>query len=133
MAEIQFKKSDFSGLGLGIATVIVSKFLASPKAFPLFLGLGLIVTALPFIFRMINETRISEEKEEMFLEFSRNLVESVKTGTPISKSIINIANKDYGVLSPHIEKLANQISLGIPLNQALKILSKDINNRSISR
>jgi archaeal flagellar protein FlaJ len=133
MAEIQFKKTDFSGLGLGLIVVIVSKFLVSPKAFPLFLGIGLIVAALPFIFRMINETRISAEKEEMFLEFSRNLVESVKTGTPISKSIINIANKNYGVLSPHVKKLANQISLGIPLNQALKTLSKDINNRAISR
>jgi archaeal flagellar protein FlaJ len=133
MVDIQFKKSDFSGLGLGLIIVIVSKFIVSAKAFPLFLGIGLIVAALPFIFRMINETRISEEKEEMFLEFSRNLVESVKTGTPISKSIINIANKNYGVLSPHVKKLANQISLGIPLNQALKILSKDINNRAISR
>ncbi len=133
MTEIQFKKSDFSGLGLGLLIVIVAKILASDTSFPLFLGIGLIITALPFIFRMINETRISKEKEEMFLEFSRNLVESVKTGTPISKSIINIANKDYGVLSPHVKKLANQISLGIPLNQALKILSRDINNKAISR
>jgi len=133
MASIEFKKSDFSGLGFGIIVIIASKFLVSDKSFPLFLGLGLMVTALPFILRMINETRISQQKEEMFLEFSRNLVESVKTGTPISKSIINIANKDYGVLSPHVKKLANQISLGIPLNQALKILSKDINNKAISR
>ena len=69
----------------------------------------------------------------MFLEFARSLVESVKTGTPISRSIVNVRNKPYGVLSPHIKKLANQISLGIPLSMALQIFSKDINNRTISR
>ena len=29
----------------------------------------------------------------MFLEFARNLVESVKSGTPISRSILNIRKK----------------------------------------
>ena len=81
----------------------------------------------------MNEVKVATEKEEMFLEFSRNLVESVKTGTPISKSIINMKTKDYGVLTKHIGKLANQISLGIPLNNALNVFAKDINNKSISR
>ena len=42
-------------------------------------------------------------------------------------------NKPYGVLSEHIKKLANQIYLGIPLGIALKVFSKDINNKTISR
>lgn len=133
MNEINFKKTDFYSAGIGLLIIIVSKFIVSNKLFPLFLGVGAIIIAIPFIFRMITETKNAEEKEEMFLEFSRNLVESVKTGTPISKSIVNIALKDYGVLSPHIRKLANQISLGIPLNQALRIFAKDVNNRSITR
>ncbi|MBA7704963.1 hypothetical protein ES703_113786 [subsurface metagenome] len=60
-------------------------------------------------------------------------MESVKTGTPISKSIINIRDKSYGILSDNVKKLANQISLGIPLNFALKVFSKDVNNKTISR
>ena len=69
----------------------------------------------------------------MFLEFCRSLAESVKTGTPISKSIINIKDKPYGVLSGNIKKLANQISLGIPLSTALQVFSRDVNNRTVSR
>ncbi len=69
----------------------------------------------------------------MFLEFARNLVESVKTGTPISKSIINVRDKPYGVLSENIKKLANQISLGVPLSFALQTFSKDVKNQTISR
>jgi len=69
----------------------------------------------------------------MFLEFARNLVESVKTGTPISRSIVNVKEKQYGALSEHVKKLANQINMGIPLTTALEVFSKDANNKTISR
>jgi flagellar protein FlaJ len=46
---------------------------------------------------------------------------------------LNIRNKPFGVLSPHIKKLANQISLGIPLNMALQTFSRDVNNKTVSR
>jgi len=67
------------------------------------------------------------------LEFSRNLAESVATGTPISKSIINMRSKNYGALSPFIQKLANQISIGIPVSKALEIFANDVGNPVISR
>jgi flagellar protein FlaJ len=95
--------------------------------------MGVILGVLPFVFSTVRETKTENEKEEMFLEFARNLAESGKTGIPISKSIINMKNKPYGVLSEHIKKLANQIYLGIPLGIALKVFSKDINNKTISR
>jgi flagellar protein FlaJ len=103
------------------------------KVFFLIFGIGVLVGIFPFVFSIVQETKIATEKEEMFLEFARNLVESVKTGTPVSKSIINIKNKSYGVLSENIKKLANQISLGIPLSFALSIFAKDVNNKTISR
>jgi archaeal flagellar protein FlaJ len=133
MKESFFKKSDFSGAFLGLAIIVLSRLLLDLKLFPLFLGIGVVISFLPFVFRVISENKHSDEKEEMFLEFSRNLVESVKTGTPISKSIINLATKDYGSLTPHVRKLANQISLGIPINHSLKVFSKEVNNKSISR
>jgi flagellar protein FlaJ len=83
-------------------------------------------------------TLLLESKEErdndlMFLEFARDLVEGVKSGTPISKSIINVKTKDYGTLSVHIQKLANQIALGIPVKDALEIFARDVNSSVISR
>ena len=97
------------------------------------MGSGVIAGMLPFILQIMRESRNSAEKEQMFLEFARNLVESVKTGTPISKSIVNMKGKPYGVLSPHVNKLANQIYMGIPLSLALQVFSKDVNNKTISR
>jgi len=121
-----------TSIGIIIIALAVSVFLEA-KFFLLLIGLGIISIILPFVIRILEENRDQKEKEEMFIEFTRNLVESVKTGTPVSKSIINIKNKDYGVLGPHINKLANQISLGIPLSQAFQTFSKDIGNKTVSR
>lgn len=97
------------------------------------LGIGLGILFLPFVIGVILENRKDQDMAEMFLEFSRNLAESVATGTPVSKSIINMKKKNFGSLSPHVEKLANQISLGIPVGKALETFASDIGNSVISR
>lgn len=130
---MELTKFHWIGLGIGVGIVLLSFAFMSTKVFYLMIGIGIIVGAFPFVFSTIQETKVTSEKEEMFLEFSRNLVESVKTGTPISKSIINMKNKYYGVLSDNVKKLGNQISLGIPLNTALQTFAKDVQNKTISR
>jgi len=130
---MELKKGHWVGFGIGIAIIIGSLFFVNTRFFFFFVGIGVLSAAAPFILAIVRETNINAEKEEMFLEFSRNLVESVKAGTPISKSIINVRDKPYGVLSENIRKLANQISLGVPLETALQTFSKDVNNKTISR
>ncbi len=130
---MELKKIHHIGLIAGGVIVALSFIAFNTNFFFFIIGVGIIVGVSPFVISIINESRVAGEKEDMFLEFSRNLVESVKTGTPISKSIINMRGKSYGVLSQHVDKLANQISLGIPLNIALSVFSRDINNRNISR
>ena len=121
--------------GVIIAALIIgsSFFAYGTNWFALIIGIGVIIGILPFVISVIIETQITNEKEEMFLEFARNLVESVKAGTPISRSIVNVKDKSYGVLSENVQKLANQISLGIPLNKALQTFANDVNNNTISR
>jgi len=96
-------------------------------------GLAVAVLLLPWILSIVTQGNKEQAINEMFLEFSRNLAESVNTGTPISKSIINMKNKNFGPLSPHIEKLANQIALGIPVNKALHVFATDVGSSVISR
>ncbi len=130
---MELRNIHFVGMGFGSVIIVVSLFLMGTKLFFLVLGGGILIIASPFVLTAVNETRMENEKEEMFLEFTRNLVESVKTGTPISKSIVNIKDKSFGVLGENIKKLANQISLGIPINNALQTFSKDVDNRTVSR
>jgi flagellar protein FlaJ len=130
---MELKTIHWTGIGLGLTMIIISLFFIGTRFFFFLLGLGFLITASPFVFSVIQETKIAAEKEDMFLEFARNLVESVKTGTPINKAIVNVRNKPYGVLSEHVKKLANQITLGIPLSRALQTFAHDINNPTISR
>ncbi len=130
---MELRKIHFIGIGLSILVIAGAFLLSGTKIFFFLIGTGVLIGVLPFVISLINETREENEKEEMFLEFTRNLVESVKTGTPISKSIINLKDKAYGVLGDNIKKLANQISLGIPLNSALQVFAKDVNNKTVSR
>ncbi len=130
---MRMKKSNWIGIGIGLVVMGLSFLILNTRFFFFVLGMGVLIIVSPFVIALIRESRDSNEKEQMFLEFSRNLVESVKAGTPISKSIINVKDKPYGVLSENIRKLANQISLGIPLNQALRTFSRDMKNKTISR
>lgn len=135
---MKINKIHYSGIFIGILLIIISlslmQFNIINMDYVVFIsGIGILIIAAPFVVSIINSSKIESEKEDMFLEFARNLVESVKTGTPVSKSIINNSNKSYGVLTEHVKKLANQISIGIPLGIALQIFSKDVNNKKISR
>src|SRR3989344_2135675 len=107
---MKIKKIHMIGGIAGILMAIGGFFIffkSNPEAFYFILGLSFITIALPFVASLMIENKKEKDNNEMFLEFSRNLVESVKAGTPISKSIINLRYKNYGSLSPNIEKLAN--------------------------
>ncbi len=108
-------------------------FFLGEDMFLFLLGIGLAILLLPFLLTIIVEGNREKEKNEMFLEFSRNLAESVKTGTPISTSIINMKDKNLGSLTPHVNKLANQISLGIPLSKALGTFAIEVKSNTIRR
>jgi len=130
---MEIKKIHWIGIGAALAIILTSLLLINTRFFFFIFGIGILIGALPFVLSIVKETRVAAEKEEMFLEFARNLVESVKTGTPISKSIIHVKGKFYGVLSENIKKLANQIALGIPLSVALQTFANDVKNKTISR
>lgn len=130
---MELKKVDLMIVGLGIAVAALSFIFLKSKFFFFIFGFGVLVLVSPFVYNVIRANKVSVQKEEMFLEFARNLVESVNTGTPISKTIVNMKKKPFGVLSPHVEKLANQITMGIPLSTALQVFARDLNNKTISR
>ena len=96
-------------------------------------GTGILIMLLPFVIFSVIENKTQREKDDMFLEFSRNLVESVESGIPISKAIAGMKAKNFGKLSIHIEKLANQIQLGIPLQKALETFAYDTKSPTIIR
>ncbi|MDO8508461.1 MAG: type II secretion system F family protein [Nanoarchaeota archaeon] len=134
---MEFKRMHWFGIiaaAVLIAVDIIYYVIRKDANLLLFLlGISAMILFLPFIIGIVLENKKEQEITEMFLEFSRNLAESVATGTPISKSIINIKKKNYGELTPHIEKLANQISLGIPVGRALETFASDVGSNVVNR
>ena len=116
-----------------IIVVLAYIFLRGTDLFYFILGISFVIAGLPFFIYLIVETNKTKEKERIFLEFARNLVENVKAGTPISKSVVNVTSKDYGDLNSHVQKLANQIALGIPVKTALQTFARDIDSPTITR
>ena len=127
-------KKHWIGIAIGLVMLILTfAFFSGQKILYFLIGISVLVGAIPFITSLTLEVGREKEKEQMFLEFARSLVESVKVGTPISRSIIQMRNKDFGSLTPNIKKLANQIALGIPVRQAFEVFAVDIDNKVISR
>ncbi len=128
------KKIQIIGLLIAFVLVVLNfLFLMQTKLFFFVLGIAVVIALLPFFASFIIESGREKDKEEKFLEFARNISENVKSGIAITKSILILADKDYGSLSVNVKKLANQIRIGIPFRKAFKIFASDTKNRIISR
>jgi archaeal flagellar protein FlaJ len=96
----------------------------------------LIAIAIAGIFPLMSFLKgLNDQKqiELKFLEFIRSISGDVRSGIPISKSIFYSKDKDYGVLTPYIDKLASQIEIGIPFHTSFMTFSRDTDNKVIKR
>ena len=132
--KFKIKKAEIVGIILALILVLLDYLFFREDVFFYFvIGIAFVIAAGPFLVYVVIEVNIEKEKEEKFLEFSRDLVEGVRSGVTISKSVLNLQDKDYGALSIHVKKMANQISLGIPVRESLDTFAKDIGNKTIIR
>jgi len=131
---MKFEKMHWLGGGVGLMGMLASILIFGVTNMGYFLlVISLIVGILPFMITFLLGQTKQKEKEEKFLEFVRDLVETVRSGTPISKAIMNLRNRNYGSLTKHVQKLANQLSIGITLTVALENFARDTKSKVISR
>src|SRR3989338_7377390 len=95
--------------------------------------LSLALVGLPIFLKFLNDNKKQKLIEIEWLEYISALVDGVRSGLPITQSIINLKDKDFGYLTEHTRKLANQIEWGIPITNAFLTLAKDTGNRVIKR
>lgn len=101
--------------------------------FWLFLIISINIGWANFWIDFLKENKRQKNIEEKFLEFIRNVGESVKTGVPIPKGILQVSDKDYGALTPYVKKLANQVEWGMPMHKSLIVFADDTENKVIKR
>ena len=82
---MRLKKMHYIGISFGMVVLAVAVyifFILKDKNLSFFLmGISCSVIILPFIIGLMIENRKEQDVAEMFLEFSRNLAESVATGS----------------------------------------------------
>ena len=119
-------------IGIFIILINVLFLLKTRWTYSLFI-VALTISGIPFLIDFLNENKRQKEIEVMFLEFSRALVESVKSGISIPQAIKIISKNDFGALSPYIKKLANQLEWGVSIKQAFTFFGHDTKNINIQR
>jgi archaeal flagellar protein FlaJ len=131
---MQFKQEYFIGISLGAVVLTFDIiYLYGTRWFFAALILAVNIGWLQFWLDFFKEIGRQKEVEQKFLEYVRALVSNVKSGLTIPGAIVHISEGDYGALTPHVRKLSNQISWGIPVHDALFIFAKDTKNSVIKR
>lgn len=71
--------------------------------------------------------------EEKFPEFLRNLSEAQRSGINLSQAIYMARRTDYGPLSREIERMADQISWGIPFPKVIEHMENRLSESTLMK
>jgi len=71
--------------------------------------------------------------DNIFPDFVRDLAESRRAGMTFTKAILFASKGNYGILTPEIQKISQQVSWGASVTDALFAFSNRVRTKSISR
>ena len=113
----------------GMAAIPVMLFLV-PISVPMYykLAIGLVIAAMPAAIFQMKQSKKKQAAEKMLPSFVLDLAEIRKTGLAPEKCIEQLSNRNYGELSKHVQRMASQVSWGVPLNKVLKDFGRDLNS-----
>ncbi len=87
------------------------------------------------IFGMYEYLRVRKvyKIDTIFPDFVRDLAESRRAGMTFTKAILFASKGNYGILTPEIQKISQQVSWGSSVTDALISFSERVQTRSIKR
>ncbi|MBI2084289.1 MAG: type II secretion system F family protein [Candidatus Aenigmarchaeota archaeon] len=113
-------------IGVSAALIIVGLISADSGILGNSIILSTFIIAAPILFVRYKQFRELKEMEEKFPSFLRDLIESIKAGLPLHKAIVNASKINYGSLSSEVNRMANQISWGVPVDKVLRQFSERV-------
>jgi len=90
--------------------------------------LATVVGTVPYVILSYLEFQKIKAIEEEIPNFLLDLSESLKTGMSLPDGIRQGARTDYGKLTPEIKKISDQMSWGLPLQDAMENFSRRLRN-----
>jgi len=86
-----------------------------------------------FGFYMLIHAKRIQKIDAIFPDFVRDLAESRRAGMTFTKAIVFAAKGNYGILTGEIQKIAQQVSWGSSVEDALSAFGQRVHTRTIQR
>ena len=122
--------------GVGALIIVAFTFLflrETPALFATLLLVAAVVLFAPLgIIKYAEVTKVKQH-EEAFPQFISDMVKSVRSGMTLPQAIRNLAENEYGALTPQVRKLNAQLEWGIPFSTSFLNFTKETKSRLIQR
>ena len=114
----------------GASAIAIPVLYFMPLDIPVYirLAIGLAISTSAAAVINIIESRKKQAMENVLPSFISDLAEIRKTGLSPEKGIQILSNRNYGILSRSIKRMANQLSWGVPLSKVMQDFGKDVNS-----
>ena len=120
--------------GFAIAIVLAIAFSSNFPVSANLIFLGMMMLIVPYAVYNFLEFRKTRLYEKEFPNLLRDLAESQRAGLTILQSIRLVSKSNYGSLTPHVEKMATQLSWNVPLDSVLDGFARSVGqSRVITR
>lgn len=74
-----------------------------------------------------------ENARKRISDFLRDLSEYTMYGTPLSEAVLLVSRNDYGALNPEVRSLVSSVSVGTPVEEALRHFGDSLKDPEIQR
>lgn len=114
----------------GASAIAIPVLYFMPLDIPVYIRLAIgfaISTSAAAVINII-ESRKKQAMENILPSFINDLAEIRKTGLSPEKGIQILSNRNYGILSRSIKRMANQLSWGVPLSKVMQDFGKGVNS-----
>ncbi len=82
--------------------------------------------------RRSRNSKIADARKRVS-DFLRDLSEYTMYGTPLSEAVLLVSKNDYGALNPEVRSLVSSVSVGTPVEEALRHFGDSLNDPEIQR
>jgi Flp pilus assembly protein TadB len=95
--------------------------------------MSVMVAVGPYGFYKASRAKHVRKLEARFPDFLRDLASSHKGGLTLSASVFVASKGDYGVLTPEVHKMADQLSWNVPFEEALRRFGERVHTPIVQR
>ena len=95
--------------------------------------LAAILASTPPAYYLYAEEKRIKKADGMFPDLLRDLAQAKRAGLTLIDAVTLTAEGDYGILTEGLQKTANQLTWGVPFEDALRLFAKRYPTRTIKR